>query len=290
MSNALPLFYQQPAPLDAQQHQGLSLKTNFGFEFTRGVNAVPVNLIEMPQVCHSYPIAFSPDGNATPVAILGLRDGENLFLKSDGSWAREGYIPAYIRRYPFIFSELPDSEQLALCIDLDESVVETGGEQRFFDEDGKPSELSNNALEFCKSYHAAAQQTLDFSHFLTKSDLLVTREAQINVSKQTRINFSGFKVIDEKRFAELPAEQFLHMRKKGWLPFVYAHLFSGTAWQQLSAMLQKRLPQEEATDDTAQRDVAVEQSDNGYSQSTDADTNDAPITLAFAQFNKRFER
>uniref|UniRef100_UPI001C6FFE3A SapC family protein n=1 Tax=Rahnella variigena TaxID=574964 RepID=UPI001C6FFE3A len=95
-----PLFYKNPVPLDANRHGNLSLKANFGLSFAAKVNAVPINLIEMPQICHAYPIAFSPDDNATPVAILGLRDNENLFLDKDGQWASDLYIPAYIRRYP----------------------------------------------------------------------------------------------------------------------------------------------------------------------------------------------
>lgn len=232
----MPLFYKNPAPLDAKLHKDLALKKNFGFGFTKGVNAVPVNLIEMPQVCHHYPIAFSPDDNATPVAILGLRDGENLFLQSDDSWEAGAYIPAYIRRYPFIFSELPNSEQLTLCLDMNDDVIEKKGEQKFFESD-EPSQLAQNALEFCKSYHAAAQQTIEFSKALSDSGLLVEREAQINVAGNKRISFSGFKVIDEKALAEMDDKLFLEWRKKGWLPFLYAHLFSGAQWQHLTGLL-----------------------------------------------------
>jgi len=242
----MPLFYSNPMPLDSKAHAVLALKKDFGFGFTDKVNAVPVNLVEMPQICHFYPIAFSPDGNATPVAILGLRDGENLFTHGDGSWEPATYIPAYVRRYPFIFSELPGKEQLTLCIDNDESVIEKKGEQLFFDGEGKPTELSNNALEFCKSYHAAAQQTLDFSKALAESGLLVDREAQINVAGNKRINFSGFKIIDEKKFAEMPDDMFMDWRKKGWLTFVYAHLFSGAQWQRLTYLLNMRLEKEAA--------------------------------------------
>ena len=237
---ALPLFYTSPMPLDAKQHAKLALKQNFGFSFTKGINAVPVNLIEMPQICHFYPIAFSPDGNATPVAILGLRDSENLFLKEDGSW-EDAYIPAYIRRYPFIFSELPGGDQLTLCIDNNPDVVEDGGEQQLFDSEGKPSDLANNALEFCKSYHAAAQQTIEFSQALAESGLLVDREAQINIAGDQRINFSGFKIIDEQKLAEIDDKAFLEWRKNGWLPFLYAHLFSGAQWQRLTVLLNMRI-------------------------------------------------
>jgi hypothetical protein len=242
---SLPLFYTNPAPLDAKAHAKLGLKKNFGFAFTEEVNAVPINLIEMPQVCHFYPIAFAPDASATPVAIMGLRDSENLFVKKD-KWEANTYIPAYIRRYPFIFSEVPGRDQLTLCVDMNKAVVTDGAEQAFFTPDGKPTDLAQNALEFCKSYHAAAQATTEFSKALAASGLLVEREAQINVAGNKRINFSGFKIVDEQKLATMDDKTFLDWRKKGWLPFIYAHLFSGAQWQRLSLLLGERLEKEAA--------------------------------------------
>lgn len=240
-TGAMPLFYKKPTPLDAKAHAKLALKKNFGLGFTKGVNAVPINLIEMPQICHYYPIAFSPDGSGTPVAIMGLRDNENLFLNDKGEWAAETYIPAYIRRYPFIFSEMPGNDQLSLCIDMDESLVEENGEQKFFDEDGKPSTLANNALEFCKSYHAAAKHTIEFGKALADAGLLVQRQAEISVGSNKKINFSGFRIVDEAKLADLDEKTFLAWRKKGWLPFIYAHLFSGAQWQRLTKLLNERM-------------------------------------------------
>lgn len=240
-SGALPLFYKNPAPLDAKAHTNLALKENFGLGFTKDVNAVPVNLIEMPQVCHFYPIAFSPDAAATPVAILGLRNNENLFLTANNQWEENTYIPAYIRRYPFIFSEMPNSEQLSLCVDMGDAIIQKDGPQRFFDKDGKPSPLSQNALEFCKSYHAAAQHTMEFSKALSESGLLIERAAEINLAGGKKINFAGFRIVDEKKLGELDEKTFLAWRKKGWLPFIYAHLFSGAQWQRLTILLNKRM-------------------------------------------------
>lgn len=242
--SSLPLFYNQPTPLDAKQHARLGLKKNFGLDFTKNVNAVPVNMIEMPQICHFYPIAFSPDGNATPVALLGLRDSENLFVNAQGEWLDDSYIPAYIRRYPFIFSEVPGNDQLTLCVDMQPALVDEASDQKFFDADGKPSRLAQNALEFCKSYHAAAQQTLAFSKALADSGLLVDRQAEINVGDGQRINFSGFRIVDEQKLSEMSDKDFLEWRRRGWLPFLYAHLFSGAQWQRLTNLLRQRMETE----------------------------------------------
>lgn len=242
--SSLPLFYKKPVPLDASQHKPLGLVENFGLGFTKNINAVPINMIEMPQICHFYPIAFSPDDNATPVALMGLRDNENLFLNDKNEWPENYYIPAYIRRYPFIFSEVPDQDQLTLCIDMDDKIVNEKGTQKFFNDDDSPSELSQNALEFCKSYHAAAQQTLEFSQALAASDLLVDRQADIGLPDGKRISFSGFKIIDEEKLANMSDKDFMEWRKKGWLPFLYAHLFSGAQWQKLTRLLNERLKKE----------------------------------------------
>ncbi|HEY8191094.1 MAG TPA: SapC family protein [Alphaproteobacteria bacterium] len=237
---ALPLFYKKPTPLDATKHAKMALKKDFGLSFTSKVNAVPINMIEMPQICHFYPIAFSPDGNATPVALMGLRDNENLFVDARGQWEPNCYVPAYIRRYPFIFSEMPGNDRLTLCVDMNDAVVDEKGEQKFFDKDGKPTQLAQNALEFCKSYHAAAQQTQEFSRALADSGLLVDRQAEISVGDGKKINFSGFRIIDEAKLAALKDEDFMEWRRKGWLPFLYAHLFSGAQWQRLTHMLRQR--------------------------------------------------
>ena len=243
---SFPLFYKDPQPLDAERHKNYGLVENFGLGFTEGVNAVPVNLVEMPQICHHYPIAFSPDESATPVAILGLRDNENLFLTQDGGWTEQGYIPAYIRRYPFIFSEMQGSDQLSLCVDMDSNVVTENDGQPFFDKEGKPTELAQNALEFCKSYHAAAQQTIEFSKKLMEHDLLIERQAEINLYDNRRINFSGFRIIDEEKLGKLDDKVFLDFRQKGWLPYIYAHLFSGTQWQHLTRLLNTELQKDAA--------------------------------------------
>ncbi|MCH7758903.1 SapC family protein, partial [Patescibacteria group bacterium] len=80
-----------------------------------------------------------------------------------------------------------------LCLDVDADMIEENGAQKFFDDDGKPSQLSVNALEFCKSYHAAAQQTLEFSKELAASDILIDRQAEIKQPVWLTFNVKSMK-------------------------------------------------------------------------------------------------
>ena len=245
----LPLFYKNPVALDAERHKEWGLKKNFGLGFAKDVNAVPLNMIEMPQAAHCYPIAFSSDSVATPVAILGLRDHENLCLTKSGEWEKGLYVPAYIRRYPFIFSEMQGSDQLTLCVDdvqicVDHAMQEQS--QKFFDDQNAPTDLAKNALEFCKSYHAAAKQTQEFSKTMLDAGLLVTRQAEINTPLGQKINFAGFQVIDEEKLSKISDKVFCEWRAKNYLPFIYAHLFSSAQWQRLIGLLNDRVKQNAA--------------------------------------------
>lgn len=235
----LPLFYNKPTLLDSAVHSNTGLGKNQTFAFANGANALPVNLVELPQVAHYYPVAFARDAVATPVAIVGVRDNENLFVNARGEWTPNTYIPAYIRRYPFILSENPDGSALSLCIEDAPGVLDPKGE-KFFDDKKQPTQMSKNAMEFCRSYHMAAKQTQLFGQALADSGLLVDRAAELTLASGQRISFSGFRIVDEEKFNKLPEKTLAEWRNKGWLAGVYAHLFSGLHWGSITRLVNER--------------------------------------------------
>lgn len=236
----LPLFYTNPVMLDKVKHResGVAIK-NSNYSFAQNVNAVPVTLVELPQIMMHYPIVFTAGELAFPAVLLGLRDGENLFLDAEGQWAENVYVPAYIRRYPFIFADQPQSDQLTLCIDdVKEWLLDKDGERLFTDE-GEMTALTENALEFCKSYHAASQETLRFAKALQESGILVDRNATIQIEGKDPFQLSGFRQIDETKLRALPDETVLQWHREGWLAMAYAHLISTQNWQKLFNKLKK---------------------------------------------------
>ena len=229
----LPLFYSRPVPVDANRHKGKSLRDNPGYAFSARANSVPVSGAEFALVQRHYPIVFTGKDTMVPAAVVGLRADENLFVRADGTWVPLTYIPAYVRRYPFVFIEAPGS-QLILAIDEGGGFVVDEGKLPLFDDAGKPTDLVKGALQFCGAYQGNHKATAEYVAALKANDLLVDNQAQATIAGTERLSLGGFQIVDEGRFKKLPAATLEEWRDKGWLAWTYAHLLSFACWNALA--------------------------------------------------------
>jgi hypothetical protein len=237
-ASALPLFYRRPQALDPNKHGQLRL-TPGGYGFARRANAVALLAPEFPQAARLCPIVFTTGANALPAAVLGLRTDDNLFVDEHGQWERATYIPAYVRRYPFIFFEQPNGGRLTLCIDEAAEQLSTDTGRPLFDGQ-HPSETTRQALELCSAFQRDAAVTRSFVEALEAKELLVDRRADVALDRGDRMALAGFRVIDEARFNALDDATILDWRKRGWLGLVYCHLLSSGAWGGLVERAAKR--------------------------------------------------
>ncbi len=225
----LPLFYKDLKPVDATQHRGKSLRRVSDFSFARGAHAVLLNVSEFEVAARYFPIVFTPPPGPAALAVVGLRREENLFVDSEGNWRAGTYIPAYIRRYPFIFHESPDRQQFTLCIDETAGALEEGESRPLF-VDNKPAEAIENALQFCATFQRDHQMTVEFVNALGERGLLTPNHAEITLSAGEKLSVSGFHVIDRAKFQALPDAIILDWRRRGWLALCYAHFISQASW------------------------------------------------------------
>lgn len=230
----MPLFYSRPELLTPGTHGETSLARKPDYAFARRVNAVPINSVELALVQRHYPIVFSNEPAPYPLALFGLRNDENLFVGASGEWAPDTYIPAYVRRYPFIFVQTPGEAKFALGIDAAAPQISSGAENPLF-KDGVPTELTNNALKFCHAFQLEHEQTKPFAAAVKEQGLFVSRNADFQLPGGRKLSFGPMHVIDEDKFAELPAPVLQDWQRRGWLGFVYAHLFSFANWSSLLA-------------------------------------------------------
>lgn len=239
-SATLPLFYKDPHPLSAERHAGKSLVRDGGYGFARATNVMPLNMVEFGMAARSYPIVFTPEDPPAAVAILGLRQGQNLFVGPSGEWRLNHYIPAYGRRYPFIFMTHREREQFVLCVDEASELVVDGDANPFFT-DGQATEVVQSALRFCSAYQSHYDNTRAFAQALVEHDLLETHRIDVKAAGGEPLSLAGFRVINEARFRELPDKTFLEFRKQGWLPAIYHHLQSGSNWGSLVNLEDQRV-------------------------------------------------
>jgi hypothetical protein len=230
---ALPLFYKSPRVLTPVSHGNRSLRVSNDFRFAADTNAIPLVAEEMPLAARHYPVVFSDEATPHPVAILGLQQQKNLFVDSEGRWRAGTYVPAYVRRYPFIFFENDARTELTLCVDEAADAFTEGRENPLFDASGEATAVTRGVLAFCRDYHAQHLLAAELGHMLAQADLLIEHRADVTLNDGQRMSLSGFKVIDSKRFDKLPDETFLEWRRKGWLPLIYSHFFSIGAWSAL---------------------------------------------------------
>lgn len=236
-TNSMPLLYKNPQQLTPELHDGLKLNFEVGFGFARQTNSVPLVIEEFGATCRDYVIVFSTGEVALPLVVLGVRSDHNAYVNDKGEWAPDTYIPAYVRRYPFIFSETPGSEDLTLCIDMDAAALNKDKGVDLFDDKKEPSDLTKQGLEFCKNFHIQLQQTREFCEALQAADLLVDQQASLTLHDGQTQNLTDFRIVDEQKFRQLPAETLQMFHERGWLGLIYAHLISTGSMGKLVAQL-----------------------------------------------------
>ena len=221
----LPVLYTALEPLDSDRHAALHLR-DVGHGFASHLSSIPLAVEEFALAGRQMPIVFASQAPHMPVALTGLAPDRNLFVDEAGAWRRNCYVPAYLRRYPFLLVRAAaDSDQLVLCIDPEAPQFAASAGEPIFDADRKPAPLATKALEFTQSVEAAFRKTQDFAEGLSLMGLLQPAATQFDFEgKPFRVD--GFHAVDRERMGQLTGEQLATLRDKGWLDAIFAHLLS----------------------------------------------------------------
>jgi SapC len=225
--NALPLFFKDLVPLSSQEHATWRARPMEKAPFFANNHAVPVTVDEFAAAQRSYPIIFSVGENPVPLALMGLNEGINTFTDEEGKLLGEFYVPAYVRRYPFLLARLrDDSDELSLCFDPTSEAVGDFKEGDALFEDGKPTEAVQGVLKFCEEFEQAGMRTTAFMKELTDMELLMDGEVSIQTDAAEPFVYRGFQMVNEEKLRDLRGDQLRKIMQSGLLPLVHAHLFS----------------------------------------------------------------
>ncbi len=228
------LFYQRAVPVSNERHRDLAVESQRDYGFARTTNIVPLTTAELAPAVLEYPIVFLGDErDGSLAAVLGTRDDENLFVDQAGRWNAR-YVPAFVRRYPFVFANQDDPNRLILCVDESSAQLNRDGRgERLFDSAGERTAYLGNVLQFMQRYQMAVQRTRAFVRRMAELELLREVHANIRLGDAGTRQLRGFRTIDREKLKALPAATVSELFNADGLEAIYLHLGSLGNFQRL---------------------------------------------------------
>jgi hypothetical protein len=238
-------LYREPTLLDTAKHRNLKLASVDDHSMAEGMHSCFIAATEIGQAAREFAIVFVRDGDANgkprvrPMAVLGLSAGENLYL--DGIGWGAGYVPAYIRRYPFWAAQLEGMDQPALLFDAWwHGFSETQGDP-LYDDEGQPTPRLLEAIRFVEGFDLEAQRTDVFCEMLVDLDVLREMSATVSLADGSKFSLDGLFAVDEARLNALDDEIVLKLHRGGALALIHAHRVSLSNLQTLVDRKAKRM-------------------------------------------------
>jgi hypothetical protein len=235
VNGAMPL-YAEPKAIHSVTHRDVAVQTgDASFRFAEKAPIVEITVDEFERAALDFPIVFVGE-TFQPFAVMGLAADQNQFVR-EGSYRPGVYVPAYLRRYPFVFARDEGSDALILCLDHASDRVAKAGETGVMPlfEGEEPTALTRQAIQFCENYEAARGRTGVLIDLLREFDLLEARQANHVVTDGAEPTLLlEYCSIDVAKLDALDAEAFQRLRAAGALPAIYAQIASQANWQVLA--------------------------------------------------------
>lgn len=230
-------MYKKLEVLNKIQHKNKSVAEVSDFLYSKNLINAPIALSEFFEVCKNYPIFFAKDKDNKwfSTALLGYKEGVNLFVDKKGKWKELHYIPAFVRSYPFILVNQEHKKEMVVAIDA-EYLDEKASSKKLFDENGNNSEFLNSAIGFLNQYYADSLSTNEFIKQLEAWEILEEKVVNIVNSKNEKFTLGGFFIINEEKLKHLSKKKKDDICAKNAYALITAHLISLSNIQKLGSI------------------------------------------------------
>lgn len=205
---------------DKEAHRDLRFSTKVDFSYAADSVNSPIILRELFEASLYYPIIFANTAPVSLIAVLGLVD-KNLYLDERGTWTVP-YIPAHIRRYPFILAASNDPDNFSLAIDRAAPHFHSDSGETLFSADGTPGAVIEQASKMLQAFEQGQRDTQRALQPLEDKGVLVPRTIEINQGNTKRL-VEGGRVVDETKLYALDDATLADWARTGLLQAVYAH-------------------------------------------------------------------
>ena len=231
-----------PVQLDNNTHRDLRVVTTRGAAWGDDEMTTLVFVSEFRSVQAYYPIVFQAADNGPglqAVALLGLRNGENLFLDAHG-WDAP-YIPLALERGPFMIGR--GGDQLMIHVDMDSPRIGRGEGEPAFLAHGATTEYLERINAVLGAIHHGVETMPAFVAALLRHELLESFVLDIEAADGSQNRLAGFHTINEERLAALDTLALAELHAQGWLAAIYMTLASTAHLRDLIDRYNRRLAQ-----------------------------------------------
>jgi hypothetical protein len=232
-------IYQSPIFLNSVTHRSLKVAPVTTYKFARNLNSVLLLGQEFLEAAKFYPVVFTKGqgDEIVPLALLGLRNSENLFVDEGGKWREGSYIPAFFRRYPFILaSNVGQDGSFAVCIDSGYEGFGKDAGFALFDQGGNQTPEFKNIVVFLRNFQTQFENTKGLIKILQEYELFKDVTANITMPAGEKVGLAGLMMVDEEGIFKLDDEKIVHLVRIGYLAWIYAHLYSLSNFRTLMAI------------------------------------------------------
>ncbi|VAW05916.1 hypothetical protein MNBD_ALPHA01-1207 [hydrothermal vent metagenome] len=237
--NQPPVLYERIVPLSVKLHQDLKMADKMNFSFAVRVNAVPIVMQELPMAVKYFPIVFAGGGSGIMLAVLGIKNEENLFVDDEGNWMENTYIPAYIRRYPFFIARKDKTSNPIICFDDSSTLLSTDGANALF-ENEEQTDVLKGIVDFTRNFQQHLEASIEFGLMVEEMDMLEEQQISFKTDGVVQAAVSSFKSIKREKFDALDAGALKSWLEKGWVDSTVLHLASGSNFDRLWKIHQQR--------------------------------------------------
>jgi len=255
-------FYEEAIPISRERHTDLAVKVGSDYRFAKNVNSVPLTAVEFRRAAAEYAIVFLGGAESImPVVVLSVVQYQNNYVDEKGQWTAK-YVPAFVRRYPFVFAGNDDDAGLILCIDETFAGCNLEGRgERLFDGEGERTQYLESVLRFQKDYQVNFNATRVFCRKLKDLDILEPMQVKFTTPKGKQYMLSGFMAINRAKLKALPDDKLSDLARSDELELAYLHLNSMRNLEAMGRNIQEKTDSTEAgtPEDTAVPKAGVKQ-------------------------------
>jgi hypothetical protein len=227
-------MYQNIVPLSKDKHMTKKVKAVNSYSFARSIYMTFIGVHEFHRASSIYPIVFIENTETAmfqPIALLGLQPEKNLFVDKNGQW-NASYIPAIIRQYPFAMVTGKEETRFTICLDEQSEFISEDEGEPLFNEDGEAGDVIENIKQYLSQLKQMEILTKEFCQILKERNMFAPLNMSISNAGELKRITGGY-MINEQRLNNIPDSEFLFLRKKNALPFIYNHLSSLTQIERL---------------------------------------------------------